>query len=341
MADNFLDSILEALMPAAGMEQPMALGGPEKFSPGVGFPQPRPQPPGPMVPPPGMSVHTGPPAPVSDQIRKAFEPAYGGPPPAAPAPVPGRVPGPIAGPVPRREPQEDPSVTTAADVQRFIRSVATGAARVDPRSPAAAAIAQGAAGALQNSYGEKLTEKKQARDDRRLDIADRRADTALDAQLRRDARQEQEYNRKVKRDEDVGRERDVRIQERLARISQLSDSRIRPQDITAFNTEMRGKARLIYQQVKEGTMTPEQGEKELENHRRTVIEQYARRDPGAKAPAPAAPGAKPPSGPGNGTREMPHSFDGLDQGAIRRRFDELKPGEFYINPADGKPYQKK
>lgn len=342
MADDLLSSILQALMPATGMEQPMGLGGPERFSPNGAMTGPSVRPP--ITPPPGMSVQTQP-LPVSDEIAKIFAPAYQQP-ASAPVPSPRPLPRPVPGPMvrPPQTPQEMPDGAadnriTGADVQRFIRSVATGAGRADPRAPAAAAFAQGAMGSLQNSYGELQREKALRLQERRADIADRRADTALEAQLRRDHRAEQEYNRKVKRDQHADAERQVRMRERLARIAKIDDQRLDSKDIGRIGDQVNRHARYLQVEVNNARMTPEQAEQSLQQYKRDVIEQYVKRDPAAKAPPTA--GAKPPARPGTGTRDMPVSFDGLDRDAAQRRFNELKKGQFYVNPADGKIYEKK
>lgn len=340
MADDLLSSILQALMPATGMEQPMGLGGPERFSSNGAMNGPSVRPP--ITPPPGMSVQNQP-LPVSDEIAKIFAPAYQQP-TSAPVPGPRPMPRPaVAAPRPPVQQEMPDGATdnriTGADVQRFIRSVATGAGRADPRAPAAAAVAQGAMGALQNSYGEVQREKALKLNERRADIADRRADTALDAQLRRDYRAEQEHARKVKRDEDVNRERLVRTEERLKRIAQLEDKRLRPQDLSNLRRDSLSRAAQLTREVREGYKTKEEAERELDEWQRNEVEKLIKRDPAAKAP-PAA-GAKPPAGPGTGARDMPFSFEGLDRDAAQRRFNELKKGQFYVNPADGKIYEKK
>lgn len=285
MADDLLSSILQALMPATGMEQPMGLGGPERFSPNGAMNGPSVRPP--ITPPPGMSVQNQP-LPVSDEIAKIFAPAYQEP-TSAPVPGPRPMPRPaVAAPRPPVQQEMPDGATdnriTGADVQRFIRSVATGAGRADPRAPAAAAVAQGAMGALQNSYGEVQREKALKLNERRADIADRRADTALDAQLRRDYRAEQEFDRKTKRDQQADAERQVRIRERLARIAKIDDQRLDSKDIGRIGDQVNRHARYLQVEVNNARMTPEQAEQSLQQYKRDVIEQYVKRDPAAKAP---------------------------------------------------------
>lgn len=317
MAQDFLSSILEALMPATGMEQPMGLGGPERFSPNgiMNGPAVRP----PMTPPPGMSVQTQP-LPVSDEIAKIFAPAYQQP-TSAPAPGPRPMSRPMAPPVQQQMPDgaTDDRIS-GADVQRFIRSVATGAGRADPRAPAAAAVAQGAMGALQNSYGEVEREKALRLQERRADVADRRADTALDAQLRRDNRAEQEYDRKVKRDQQVDAERQVRMRERLARIAKIDDQRLDSKDIGRIGDQVNRHARYLQVEVNNARMTPEQAEQSLQQYKRDVIEQYVKRDPAAKAP----PAVGQPN-PGNVYRHNGKTYR-LKPGA-----DPTKPESYEVN----------
>lgn len=358
MATDLLSSILQVLLPAAtgGAVQAARAGPPDpagpmppsaRFSPDGALRQDRGPPIRPeVVPPPGIAMTDNPGTfPVSDEIKKMFEPAYQPPAPIAPRPAPAPA-APVARPPMAMPAQPMPAQAqqptggiTGADVQRFIRSVATGAGKMDPRAPGAAAVAQGAMGALQNSYGELEREKAQKLAERRADIADRRADTALDIQRQRDDRAERELARKAKRDEQVEAERQVRTRERLARIAKIDDQRLDSKDIGRIGDQVNRHARYLQVEVNNARMTPEQAEQSLQQYKRDVIEQYVKRDPAAKAPPTA--GAKPPASPGTGTRDMPFSFDGLDRDAAQRRFNELKKGQFYVNPADGKIYEKK
>lgn len=301
MAD-LLSSIMELLMPSAhaatpppeGAAVPAArfspngqllgdkgppLPGRPQFAtaPGAGEVIDGPQPTIPMGPPqrpmpatpPGVTIGAppSPGAPVADEIRKLFAPAYAPPPPPEAQQAP-------AGPNP----------ITGADVQRFVRSVATGAGRANPGAPKTAAFMQGGMGSLQNSYGEIEAEKKQA-------TADKRADRALAAQVARDQRAEEELARRNRRDDRVDAERQVRIKERLERIARADDQRLRPQDIGNFNRDINSRMSLLQRQVRELTKTPEQAEKELEDYRRQLVEQYLTRNPGAKPQQPGAPAA--------------------------------------------------
>lgn len=236
------------------------------------------------TPPPGFSVGTGA-LPVADEMLKMFAPPAptAVPMPRAPMPVP-RAPsqGAMLPPMPPQQ-QQDNAGITGADVQRFIRSVATGAGRADPRAPGAAAFAQGAMGSLQNSYQEGERERAVRLNERRADIADRRADQALTMQQQRDLRAEQEYNRKVKRDEDVERERQVRTQERLARIAKITDQRLDSKDIGRIGDQVNRHARYLQVEVNQGRMTPEQAEKGLEEYKRDTIEKFVTRNPAARA----------------------------------------------------------
>lgn len=323
---DLLQSLMEVLMPQA-----------QAATPPGGQPQEGPLPPGFRVggglgglptqqapePMPNLAFGKAP-LPVTDSLREVFAP------PASPAPM--RQPMPPQQMVrrPGPTPAEPQQAVTGADVQRFIRSVATGAGRADPRAPGVSAFAQGAMGATQNSYAEAERDKTQALAERRADTADRRADNALAMQGARDQRAEDEYRRKVTRDERVDAERQVRIQERMEKIASLKDPRVRHQDIKAFNEEMRGKAKLLQMQVRDGALTPEKAEILLEEHRRNVVEQYATRNPGAKAPATG----------GSGTQEAPHRLDGLAPDAAKAKFNQFKSGDYYINPADGRVYKK-
>lgn len=227
-------------------------------------------------------------APVTDEIKKLFAADQQPPAPARQVmPSMGRMP-PTAAPAP-----QEPAGITAEDVQRFIRSVATGAGKADPRAPGMAAFAQGAMGSLQNSYGELEREKAQKLAERRADIADRRADTALVLGERRERRAEDELARRTKRDEQVEAERQVRMRERLARIAKIDDQRLDSKDIGRIGDQVNRHARYLQVEVNNARMTPEQAEQSLQQYKRDVIEQYVKRDPAAKAP-PA--GAQPPAG---------------------------------------------
>lgn len=289
MAD-LLSSLLEILAPSAAAAQPpggppvpevdpsegpAVAPSPQRFGFGGGMrqapmpvsaPQPAPQPP--MATPGGHGM------PVADDMRRLFMPA------AAPQQVVRRA----------APPQADPGTVTGADVQRFIRSVATGAGRADPRAPGVSAFAQGAMGATQNSYGEMEREKAQALAERRADTQDRRADNALAMQGARDQRAEDEYRRKVTRDEKVDAERQVRTRERLARIAKIEDQRLDSKDIGRIGDQVNRHARYLQVEVNNARMTPEQAEQSLEQYKRDTIEKFVKRDPGAKAgPAMSAP----------------------------------------------------
>lgn len=307
MAD-LLSTLIQILAPAAGpafaareMAGPMPTG-PKPSAPPLRISGPgtmqQPDMASPLAVPPGMAVADNPGAmPVSDEIRKLFEPAAQPQPVAAPQPRPA-MPSPqqpLVRPTQQTGVPADPSTTgtiTAADVQRFIRSVATGAGKADPRAPGMAAFAQGAMGALQNSYGETEREKAQKLAERRADTADRRADTALALGERRERRAEDELARRTKRDEAVERERQVRMRERLARIAKIDDQRLDSKDIGRIGDQVNRHARYLQVEVNNARMTPEQAEQSLQQYKRDVIEQYVRRDPAAKAPPV---GAQPPA----------------------------------------------
>lgn len=302
MADDFLSSLLQALLPAATGEQPtqrMSLGGDpvgRSFSPAGALTQPPDQKPDgvyvqattperpaiiPDIPNPKFDTR----APVTDEIKRLF--AADQQPPRSVMPSSARMP--QTGMAP---PTQEPEGITAADVQRFIRSVATGAGKADPRAPGMAAFAQGAMGSLQNSYGETEREKAQKLAERRADTADRRADTALQLGERRERRAEDELARRTKRDEQVEAERQVRMRERLARIAKIDDQRLDSKDIGRIGDQVNRHARYLQVEVNNARMTPEQAEQSLQQYKRDVIEQYVKRDPAAKAP-PA--GAQPPA----------------------------------------------
>ena len=322
---DLLSSLMEVLMPQAHAAAPIEAPVPNEprfnFTGGMlaGLPQSQP-----AQPPPGLSVGNGP-LPVAESLRGIFAPQPASAPPPMRPPV-------MRAPMPAAAPPPPDNQITGADVQRFIRSVATGAGRADPRAPGVSAFAQGAMGATQNSYAELEREKTQKLAERRADIADRRADAALSLQASRDQRAEDEFNRKVKRDEAVDRERQVRTQERLARIAKISDTRLDAKDIGRIGDQVNRHARYLQVEVNNARMTPEQAEQSLDQYKRDVIEQYVTRNPAARA--------SPRGNLGTGAQDAPHRFDGLDPDAAKKRFNDLKPGDYYVNPADGRTYKK-
>lgn len=332
MADDFLSSLLQALLPAATGEQPtqrMSLGGDpvgRSFSPAGALTQPPDQKPDgvyvqattperpaiiPDIPNPKFDTR----APVTDEIKRLF--AADQQPPRSVMPSSARMP--QTGMAP---PTQEPEGITAADVQRFIRSVATGAGKADPRAPGMAAFAQGAMGSLQNSYGETEREKAQKLAERRADTADRRADTALQLGERRERRAEDELARRTKRDEQVEAERQVRMRERLARIAKIDDQRLDSKDIGRIGDQVNRHARYLQVEVNNARMTPEQAEQSLQQYKRDVIEQYVKRDPAAKAPPV---GAQPPAG----TQPPIQRYNGIQY--------RLKPG---ADPTKQESYEK-
>lgn len=282
MAQDFLSSILEALMPATGMEQPMGLGGPERFSPNgiMNGPAVRP----PMTPPPGMSVQTQP-LPVSDEIAKIFAPAYQQP-TSAPAPGPRPMPRPMAPPVQQQMPDgaTDDRIS-GADVQRFIRSVATGAGRADPRAPAAAAVAQGAMGALQNSYGEKERERMIAEQQaERRRVNDLRGEREARLQERMIAEQEDRRRREARAD----RVADSNINYRNTQTRRITDPQLDNKDRIALERLIRDRERDLRREIDNGRLDEKTAKIKLDEYKRQIEDEFKAKKPRI-APQPTTP----------------------------------------------------
>ena len=281
--------------------------------------QPQPQ------PVPGVAIGAPPqPQQMTEEIRRMFAPPPPTPPmrPAVPQSRPAAL------PTPAQQAPADDGATTASDVQRFIRSLAVGAAGVNPTSPKWSAFAQGAAGSMMNSYNEKERDKNRQLQERRLDTADRRADRALAGQERREDRAEADLQRKIKRDEQVDAERQVRTRERLARIAKVEDQRLDSKDIGRINDQVNRHARYLQIEVNNARMTPEQAERVLEDYKRDTIEKYVKRDPGAKAP--------PKGAGGTGTDKDPYTRHGATPQEALEYFKSLKPGEHFLDPNSNK-----
>lgn len=270
MAQDLLSSILEALMPATGMEQPMGLGGPERFSPNGTFRGPSVQP---IAPPPGMSVQTQP-LPVSDEIRRAFEPAYQ---PPAPGPATRPMPRPMAQPVQQQMPDgaTDDRIS-AADVQRFIRSVATGAGRADPRAPAAAAVAQGAMGAMQNSYGEQERERMIAEQQaERRRVNDLRGEREARLQERMIAEQEDRRRRETRAD----RVAESNINYRNVQSRRITDPQLDNKDRIALERLVRDKERDLRREIDNGRLDEKAAKTKLEEYKRQIEDEFKAKKP--------------------------------------------------------------
>lgn len=282
MAQDFLSSILEALMPATGMEQPMGLGGPERFSPNgiMNGPAVRP----PMTPPPGMSVQTQP-LPVSDEIAKIFAPAYQQP-TSAPAPGPRPMSRPMAPPVQQQMPDgaTDDRIS-GADVQRFIRSVATGAGRADPRAPAAAAVAQGAMGALQNSYGEQERERMIAEQQaERRRVNDLRGEREARLQERMIAEQEDRRRRETRAD----RVADSNINYRNTQTRRITDPQLDNKDRIALERLIRDRERDLRREIDNGRLDEKTAKIKLDEYKRQIEDEFKAKKPRI-APQPTTP----------------------------------------------------
>ena len=350
MAD-FLETIMNFLSPPAAaatlqpenpaLEPPMpAFNG--RFAgtlPGIGGNQSSPL-------PQGISIGQAPqPAdsPLADQIKNLF--LSGGQQqdretsPQRPAmqqgpALPPRMPMQAAGPneLPWQREQSNGPQMTAASVEKFLRHVLTGAARANPESSKLSAFMQGGAGTLNSKYAESDRDKTLSMQERRLDAGDRRADLGLALNERREDRAENEFNRRTTRDKKVDDERQVRISERLDRIAKAKDDRLRPQDIGNFNRDLNSRAKLLQGEVRNGSMTPDQAERDLDEYRRNSIEQYLKRDPGAKA--------TPKGTTGMGTQENPYTRLGATPQEAAEQFKSLKKGEFFLNPNDNKTYRR-
>lgn len=282
MAQDFLSSILEALMPATGMEQPMGLGGPERFSPNGVMNGPAVRPP--MTPPPGMSVQTQP-LPVSDEIAKIFAPAYQQP-TSAPAPGPRPMSRPMAPPVQQQMPDgaTDDRIS-GADVQRFIRSVATGAGRADPRAPAAAAVAQGAMGALQNSYGEQERERMIAEQQaERRRVNDLRGEREARLQERMIAEQEDRRRRETRAD----RVADSNINYRNTQTRRITDPQLDNKDRIALERLIRDRERDLRREIDNGRLDEKTAKIKLDEYKRQIEDEFKAKKPRI-APQPTTP----------------------------------------------------
>lgn len=202
-------------------------------------------------------------------------------------------------PRPAANPQAAPAAITGEDVARFIRSVAMGAARVNPSSPIGSAIAQGAAGSLSNSYGERQMEQQRAEQRDRFLRQDalraEREGRLMDQQI-------ETARRNAARDQRQDALTDARLRQALEREKQLAARNagvLRPEDLTAIETNLRRQAEALQRDGRPAADI----EKHLASESRRLAEQYKRGRiitrgdmpalentmpaPGAAAPAPA------------------------------------------------------
>ncbi len=238
--------------------------------------------------PAGMSVDTRGPLPVSDALTRTLSDAY------APSRTASVVPDsarrasmPLGGPPPNM-PQANPpaasNAITGQDVARFIRSVAMGAARVDPRSPAASAIAQGAAGSLSNSYGERQREEQ---------IADARNRVLRQDELRAERegrlldKQVADGQRAERREARADALADTTKRLREQQLKRLTDPTLDNKDGIAIERLVRDRARDLRREIDAARMTEQAAQAELKLYREEMEKKFGQRQ--ARGAAPAAP----------------------------------------------------
>ncbi len=271
--------------------------------------------------PQGMSVDTRGALPVSDalklQLEKAIAPGDG-----APAGGLVRAPSsmPLGGPPPppsQGNPQSSQGAITGEDVARFIRSVAMGAARVDPRAPIGSAIAQGAAGSLSNSYGERQREGQltDARDRARRqdELRAEREGRLLDKQIADGERADRRESRRDALADTTKRLREQQLN-RLTDPSLTNNNRI---EIDKMRNE-----------VKDFQKTPQEAKAEMDAYLADIEKRYGPRDR-PRSSRQAAPAAE------SGGANQPYTIDQYKPGQVIGGY-RFKGG----NPSDPNNYEK-
>ena len=218
--------------------------------------------------PQGMSVDARGPLPVSDALKLELEKAIA---PGDGAPAGGlvRAPSsmPLGGPPPppsQGKPQSSQGAITGQDVARFIRSVAMGAARVDPRAPIGSAIAQGAAGSLSNSYGERQREGQiaDARDRARRqdELRAEREGRLLDKQIA-------DGQRADRREDSRAALMDTTKRLREQQLNKLTDPSLKVGEKVDIERLIRDRGRDLRREVDASRMTEQAAQAELKLYR--------------------------------------------------------------------------
>lgn len=199
------------------------------------------------VPPP----NSGPPQmPVADGLRRMFQPPQ---------------------PAPQQAPVQTPGAISGNDVQRFIRSVMTGAAKADPSAPKFSAFAQGGAGAMQNSYGEIEREKAlKAQQDERRRVNDLRAER--EGRLQERMILTDQRNQRL--DERRGQSADLADLERQTRIQRITDPQADTKDRIAIQRLIRDKERDLRREVDNARLTEKDAKSRLDQYKLEIEEQF-------------------------------------------------------------------
>lgn len=292
---------------------PATVGGTAASSPGVNADRRASTLPSPA----GTAVEFGKPQVVSgDGVRRLFAPAASGG-EQRPTAAAGSISTPWQTTV---KPAESQGGVSPADVQSFVRALMSGAAGVNPQAPKFAAFAQGAAGSMNTLYSEQEKAKQQAAAQAKQNLADMLA-------LRKDGREERGANRAdqdsaLKATDQVrkNKESDARIEKLKAEADRFKNRNLSPENVIAVENWL--------QRAEKAHRDAGKVDKELDETIKGLRQRMGRQIQSGKLEVP-------------GEQKAGASADAPAKPASKADFDQLPSGSYYLNPADGKIYQKK